>query len=169
MFRRNKQPQFSGLKSKPSKIQKNSRRQAQILLGLFFDPEDGGDSSVRTTWPCCRESLRSNMLHTMLHSLLFICVLVSPFTAVRFHLARVSKSYTEEHVIETDMSTESHDTDRRNLRALLPHSVGLEFGSGKSRTHLPLSEKERKELHGIACLGTPVSLRQQPDSLQAVN
>jgi hypothetical protein len=49
MFRRNISPPFSRSKNKPSK--KPARKQvasyAGFFLGVFFDPEDGGDMFLR--------------------------------------------------------------------------------------------------------------------------
>jgi hypothetical protein len=51
MFRRNISPPSSGTKNEAnqceSKWQEELSFQAGLLLGLFFDPEDGGDMFLR--------------------------------------------------------------------------------------------------------------------------
>jgi hypothetical protein len=46
-FRRNMLPSFSGSKKKPSWWQACCLLHAGLLLGLYFDPENGGDMFLR--------------------------------------------------------------------------------------------------------------------------
>jgi hypothetical protein len=54
-FQRNMSPPSSGSKNKPRKNQHAGNKQSSVyyvfhadfFLGLFFDPEDGGDMSLR--------------------------------------------------------------------------------------------------------------------------